>query len=126
MRFLFVRFGLLVSLILAGGLLNTASAASFSLRDVLNSGDAVAACGSNDRLVATFHFVKGQLGSPDRCTVYRYAAHDTTQRSCLSAVAAAAGQSGFLSSLGIDGSGTPAFCAQGCNCADTISYRSVH
>ncbi len=130
MRFLSVRVGFAVALLLGLGLagLSSASAGELSLRDVLRSDEAVSACGSNDRLMATYKFVKGQLGSPDRCLVYRYISKDGAQRSCLSAVVSASGQNAgtFLSSLGISDGATPAFCNEGCDCAHPISYRSIN
>jgi hypothetical protein len=129
MHRIFVRLGLFfVLLALAGGAtLASATAAEITLRDVLRSGDAVAACGTNDRLLATFKFVKSELGSPDKCTVYRFIARDDVQRKCFGAIVTAAGQNqaSFLKSLDIPEAGTPAFCTGGCNCNDTISYRSI-
>jgi len=129
MRFISLRIGFLFALLLGFGLagLSSVSAGEFALRDVLKSGEAVSACGTNDRLLATYKFVKAQLSSPDRCLVYRYVSKDATQHACLSAVVAAAGQNPatFLSSLGIDG-GTPDFCSQGCDCAHPLSYRQIN
>lgn len=129
MRILSLRiasaFAFLLLLGLAGH--SSASAGEFALRDVLKSGEAVSACGSNDRLLATYKFVKGQLGTADRCLVYRYISKDAAQNACLSAVVAAAGKDpgAFLASLGIGG-GTPEFCSQGCDCAHPISYRQIN
>lgn len=129
MRFLSLRIAFVVALLLGLGLadLSSASAGEFALRDVLKSGEAASACGSNDRLLATYKFVKAQLGSPDRCLVYRYVSKDAAQHACLSAVVSAAGQNpgAFLSSLGING-GTPEFCSQGCDCAHPLSYRQIN
>lgn len=124
MRYLTLRTLMAVAIaVLAGA--GVASAADLSLRQVLRSGDAVDACRTNDRLTATFRFVKGQVASPDKCVVYRFVAHDDVQRACFTAIAAAAGQDSLsLSSLGIGG-GTPGFCNEGCACSDTISYRQV-
>jgi hypothetical protein len=107
---------------------SSASAAELTLGKVLSSPAVVPACRNNDRLMATYKFVKGQLGSPDKCVVYRFIAKDEEQRACFGAIVDSSGQdqTSFLSGLGITGSGEPAFCNSGCNCKDTISYRSVN
>lgn len=129
MRFLYLRVGFAFALLLGLGLagLSSVSAGELALRDVLKSSEAVSACGNNDRLLATYKFVKGQLGSPDRCLVYRYISKDGTQNACFSAIVTASGQNAgtFLSSLGING-GTPEFCSQGCDCVHPLSYRQIN
>ncbi len=77
--------------------------------------------------MATYKFVKEQLGSPDKCVVYRFIAKDDEQRKCFGAIVDSAGQdqSTFLSGLGIGASGEPAFCSSGCDCKATISYQTV-
>jgi hypothetical protein len=130
MRVLALRLAFAFGVVFAAGaaLFNTASAADMSLHEVLQSKAVGAACGSNDRLLATFNFVKVQLAKPDRCLVYRFVEKDDAQRSCLGAIVSAAGQGAFLSSLGIPeaaGAPQPAFCSQGCDCQHPISYRQL-
>jgi hypothetical protein len=127
MRFLALRLSFAVALLLGLAGLASASAGELALRDVLRSKEAVSSCGTNDRLLATYKFVRAQLASPDRCLVYRYVVKDAAQRACLSAVVATSGQNSaaFLSSLGITDGATPAFCNEGCDCAHPISYRSI-
>lgn len=128
MRFFSLRIAMAFAMIFAVGAgLASASAEGISFSKVVSSGDVVPACRTNDRLLATFKFVKAELNTSDKCKVYRFIARDDVQRACFSAIATAAGQAGYLQSLGISGnpSETPAFCKDGCNCADTISYRSI-
>ena len=103
------------------------AARELSLSKALSSHDVVPACRNNDRLMATYKFVKGQLASPDKCVVYRYISKDDEQRKCFNAIVASSGQddAAFLSGLGIGASGEPAFCSAGCDCKATISYLSV-
>ncbi len=107
----------------------SASAAEFTLGDALHAPGVVPACRTNDRLLATFKFAKAQLAAPDKCTVYRFVAKDDVQRKCFDAIVAASGKDheGFLQSLGISDNPAeaPAFCKDGCNCQDTISYRTI-